>query len=209
MDHESQKTHPQKPFNRDRSAPHQTKDRRSTPRPRTHRSDSLESHSTLSQLSNLSTPAWRAAPKLQKAEASPIVRTPKRDAQGRSYGTGRRKTSAARVWIKPGSGVFCINHTRDLHHYFGNPALEILAVEPLKRLQAEKRYDVWCTVKGGGLSGQAGAIRHGLARALVESDPELRSPLKQHKLLTRDPRMVERKKVGRHGARRGHQFSKR
>ena len=130
------------------------------------------------------------------------------DAQGRAYGTGRRKESVSRVWIRPGTGKVEING-RSAENYFPRPAQRIHALTPLAVTDRKEMMDVRATVKGGGGSGQAGAVRHGLARALKAYDPNLKRLLRQHGLLTRDPRAVERKKYGRHKARRSTQFSKR
>jgi len=126
----------------------------------------------------------------------------------RYYGTGRRKTSIARVWIKPGSGAMVCNG-KPSDQYFHRPSLERLIRQPLAALGKEGQYDIWCTLEGGGISSQAGALRHGIARALVAADERNRSPLRQGGFLTRDPRMVERKKYGHAGARKRFQFSKR
>lgn len=133
---------------------------------------------------------------------------PQIDAQGRSYGTGRRKDAVARVWIKPGAGRFTVNgKTSD--DYFARPTLRQIIVQPLETANRSDQFDVICTVKGGGLSGQAGAVRHGLSRALVAYEPGLRPPLKAGGFMTRDSRVVERKKYGKPKARRSFQFSKR
>jgi small subunit ribosomal protein S9 len=126
-----------------------------------------------------------------------------------NYGTGRRKTSTARVYLRPGKGKFTING-RSFDEHFGNrPALEALVKQPLRDTHTLSKYDILVTVRGGGPSGQAGAIRHGISRALVDANPALRPQLKREGHLTRDPRMKERKKYGLHKARRAHQFSKR
>lgn len=135
-------------------------------------------------------------------------RKPKIDAQGRSYATGKRKDAVARVWIKPGMGKMIING-QEIKDYFVRPVLKMLIDQPLQTVNRLGQYDVWCTVKGGGLSGQAGAIRHGISRALVYYEPELHTPLKQGGFLTRDSRIVERKKYGQAKARKRYQFSKR
>lgn len=137
-----------------------------------------------------------------------IVVEPKIDAQGRAYGTGRRKEATARVWIKPGSGKITING-RDQEQYFARPVLRMVIEQPLVETDRRTEFDVVCTVKGSGLSGQAGAIRHGISRALVAYEPGLRKVLKPHGFMTRDPRTVERKKYGKAKARRSFQFSKR
>lgn len=124
------------------------------------------------------------------------------------YGTGRRKSAVARVWLKPGEGKIEING-RNLTEYLGRPVLEILVRSPLTALDLDGRYDVNARVRGGGISGQAGAVRLGIARALVEYDSEFRKPLRQGGFLTRDSRVKERKKYGRKKARRGFQFVKR
>ena len=134
--------------------------------------------------------------------------TRKRDAQGRAYATGRRKNAIARVWIKPGSGKVTIN-SREEAVYFARPVLRMILRQPLVVAGRETQFDVVATVVGGGLSGQAGAVRHGLARALCEANATLRPALKKAGLLTRDSRAVERKKYGRPGARKRFQFSKR
>jgi small subunit ribosomal protein S9 len=134
--------------------------------------------------------------------------TRKRDAQGRSYATGRRKNAVARVWIKPGSGKVTIN-TREEAVYFARAVLRMILRQPLVVSNRETQFDVVATVKGGGLSGQAGAVRHGISRALVNYEPELKPVLKKHGFMTRDSRMVERKKYGKAKARRSFQFSKR
>ncbi len=124
------------------------------------------------------------------------------------YGTGRRKCAIARVWIQPGEGNITING-RDLKEYLGRPVLEILVKSPLVALAMEGRVDVKATTKGGGITGQAGAVRLGISRALLELDSEFRKPLKREGFLTRDARVKERKKYGRKKARRGFQFVKR
>jgi small subunit ribosomal protein S9 len=134
--------------------------------------------------------------------------TKKRDAQGRSYATGRRKNAVARVWIKPGSGKVTIN-SREEAVYFARPVLRMILRQPLVVTNRETQFDVVATVVGGGLSGQAGAVRHGISRALVNYEPELKPLLKQKGFMTRDSRMVERKKYGKAKARRSFQFSKR
>ena len=124
------------------------------------------------------------------------------------YGTGRRKSSIARVFLTPGTGKITINK-KDIDEYFGLETLKIIARQPLEATNTADKYDAKITVKGGGFTGQAGAIRHGISRALLQSDAELRSELKKAGFLTRDPRMKERKKYGLKGARRAPQFSKR
>ena len=133
---------------------------------------------------------------------------PKIDAQGRAYGTGRRKEAVARVWIKPGSGKITING-RDQEQYFARPVLRMVIAQPLIEAGRETEFDVIATVKGSGLMGQAGAVRHGISRALVAYEPGLRKVLKPFGFMTRDPRVVARKKYGKAKARRSFQFSKR
>ena len=148
---------------------------------------------------------------LQSLSSNPqaaVVREPKIDAQGRAYATGKRKNAVARVWIKPGSGKILVN-TKSVEVFFARPVLRMLIQQPLVATNRNGQYDVTCTVSGGGLSGQAGAVRHGLAKALTYFEPDLRGALKRGGFLTRDPRVVERKKYGRAKARRSFQFSKR
>jgi small subunit ribosomal protein S9 len=147
-----------------------------------------------------------------RAAAQQPAAAPKRerkvDAQGRSYATGKRKDAIARVWLKPGSGKITVNG-RDSTVYFARPVLRMMINQPFGVVNRVGQFDVVCTVAGGGLSGQAGAVRHGISRALTLFEPDLRSALKQGGFLTRDPRTVERKKYGRRKARRSFQFSKR
>jgi len=130
------------------------------------------------------------------------------DAMGRAYSTGKRKSSIARVWIKPGNGIITVNGRKE-EIYFSSKSHRLLLNQPLISSNRKTEIDVICTVKGGGLSGQAGAIRHGISKALVNFDPELRKGLKKEGFLTRDSRVVERKKYGKAKARRSYQFSKR
>jgi small subunit ribosomal protein S9 len=132
----------------------------------------------------------------------------KLDKQGRAYATGKRKNAVARVWIKPGSGKITIN-TKTIEVYFARPVLRMLIQQPFQIANRTGQYDVNCTVSGGGLSGQAGALRHGISRALTYFEPDLRGVLKKGGFMTRDSRVVERKKYGRKKARRSFQFSKR
>ena len=141
-------------------------------------------------------------------ESAVIVKEPKIDALGRSYSTGRRKESTARVWVKRGSGKIQING-KDMNSYFARPVLQMLLNFVFEVTDRKDQFDVMATVKGGGLSGQAGAVRHGLSRALTLFEPDLRKPLKVAGMLTRDSRVVERKKYGRAKARKSFQFSKR
>lgn len=132
----------------------------------------------------------------------------KLDAQGRAYATGKRKESVARVWVKPGPGRIEVNG-KEHDKYFARPVLQMILKQPLVTSNREGQFDITCTVSGGGLSGQAGAVRHGISLALTRYEPELRSALKKEGFLTRDARTVERKKYGRAKARRSFQFSKR
>ena len=136
------------------------------------------------------------------------VRKPNKDKQGRSYATGKRKDAVARVWIMPGKGNITINE-KSIDQYFARPVLKMIINQPFEITNRMNEFDVVCTVKGGGLSGQAGAIKHGISKALNEYEPELRTVLKQAGFLTRDDRVVERKKYGKAKARRSYQFSKR
>jgi small subunit ribosomal protein S9 len=156
-----------------------------------------ETMQSLDQLATLK-PAAPEAPKyIQKI-----------DKQGRAYATGKRKDAVARVWIKPGPGKIVIN-TRTIEVYFARPVLRMLIQQPLVASNRNGQYDVSCTVSGGGLSGQAGAVRHAISKALTQYEPDLRGVLKRGGFLTRDSRVVERKKYGRAKARRSFQFSKR
>ena len=147
------------------------------------------------------------APVIPSAPPAPL-REREVDAQGRSYATGRRKDAVARVWIKPGSGKITVNG-RDQEVYFARPTLRLVINQPFQVAGRDAQYDVVCTVKGGGLSGQASAVKHGIAQALSKFEPALRSAVKAAGFLTRDPRVVERKKYGRAKARKSFQFSKR
>jgi len=147
----------------------------------------------------------------QAAPVPTVVPTdikPRLDAQGRAYATGKRKNAVARVWIKPGPGRIEVNG-RESPVYFARPVLRMLISQPFVASDRLGQFDVWCTVKGGGLSGQAGAVRHGISRALTYFEPGLRPLLKSQGFLTRDSRVVERKKYGKAKARRSFQFSKR
>ena len=141
-------------------------------------------------------------------QATAPVYEPKIDSQGRSYATGKRKNAVARVWIKPGSGKITIND-RDQTVYFARPVLRMMIAQPLQIADRATQFDVVATVEGSGLSGQAGAIRHAISKALTYYEPGLRAVLKPHGFLTRDSRVVERKKYGKAKARRSFQFSKR
>jgi len=142
------------------------------------------------------------------AQPAAPVHVQKLDKSGRAYATGRRKDAVARVWLKPGSGKITVNG-REQEVYFARPTLRLVINQPFDIADRRGQYDVVVTVKGGGLSGQAGAVKHGIAQALTRYEPALRSAIKQAGFLTRDPRVVERKKYGRAKARRSFQFSKR
>lgn len=139
--------------------------------------------------------------------AAPVY-VQKLDAQGRAYATGKRKDAVARVWLKPGPGKIIVNG-KEYVAYFARPVLQLILMQPLTAAERVDQYDVHCTVKGGGLSGQAGAVRHGISKALTYYEPDLRGVLKKGGFLTRDARVVERKKYGKAKARRSFQFSKR
>ena len=155
---------------------------------------------SLADLKSLTSPT-AAAP-------APAAAEPKIDKQGRAYATGKRKNAVARVWIKPGKGTITVN-TRPVEIFFARPVLRMLIQQPLVAANRASQFDVICSVSGGGLSGQAGAVRHGISKALTYYEPDLRSVLKRGGFLTRDSRVVERKKYGRAKARRSFQFSKR
>ena len=157
-------------------------------------SDTMQS---LDQLASLKTAAPEAPKYVKKV-----------DKYGRAYATGKRKDAVARVWIKPGSGNIVIND-RPVDVYFARPVLRMILQQPLQVVNRDGQYDITVSIMGGGLFGQAGAVRHGLAKALTHYEPELRSPLKKEGFLTRDARVVERKKYGKKKARRSFQFSKR
>ena len=146
-------------------------------------------------------------PSLANNEAAPVYEQ-KRDELGRSYATGKRKDAIARVWVKPGSGKITVNG-REVEKYFARPVLRMVINQPFTVANVAGQFDVMCTVKGGGLSGQAGAVRHGISKALALYDPVMRPALKKAGFITRDPRVVERKKYGKAKARRSFQFSKR
>lgn len=139
-------------------------------------------------------------------EAAPAE--PQIDQHGRSYATGRRKNAIARVWVKRGQGIITVNG-KPSNEYFARPVLQMIIDQPFNVAERNGQFDVYCTVTGGGLSGQAGAVRHGISQALTLFEPELRPVLKKGGFLTRDPRVVERKKYGKAKARRSFQFSKR
>jgi small subunit ribosomal protein S9 len=150
---------------------------------------------------------------LGTSTVAPVINTApvhvqKLDAQGRAYATGKRKNAVARVWIKPGKGNVTVNG-REFATYFARPVLQLIVKQPIVATERNDQYDVVVTVAGGGLSGQAGAVRHGISKALNFFEPELRPILKKGGFLTRDPRVVERKKYGKAKARKSFQFSKR
>ncbi len=155
----------------------------------------------LSSLKSLSSTPADAAP------AAP-VHVQKLDAQGRAYATGKRKNAIARVWVKPGTGKIVVNQ-KEFGTYFARPVLQMLLRQPLVAAARDSQFDIVATVVGGGLSGQAGAVRHGISKALTYYEPALRAILKKGGFLTRDSRVVERKKYGKAKARRSFQFSKR
>jgi small subunit ribosomal protein S9 len=169
--------------------------------------DERQSLSDLKTLTGAAEAAPSAGPEaVEIVEAAPVE--PEIDPQGRSYATGRRKDAVARVWIKPGAGRVTVNG-RENEVYFARPVLRMIINQPLVTAGREGQYDIICTVTGGGLSGQAGAVRHGLSHALIRYEPSLRPVLKKNGFLTRDSRVVERKKYGKAKARRSFQFSKR
>lgn len=162
---------------------------------------------SLSDLQGLATGAEGVAVAPAAVEAAPL-RTQEIDSLGRAYATGRRKDAVARVWVKPGTGKVTVNG-RDQEIYFARPTLRLVINQPFSVTDREGQYDVICTVKGGGLSGQAGAVKHGISQALTKYEPALRSAVKAEGFLTRDSRTVERKKYGKAKARKSFQFSKR
>jgi small subunit ribosomal protein S9 len=164
---------------------------------------------TLRDLSALGEKPVAPAPKTPVVTAAAdLPREPRIDKHGRAYATGKRKNAVARVWVKPGSGKLNVNG-KDGERYFARSVLRMMIAQPLVTANRVGQFDVICTVTGGGLSGQAGAVRHGLAKALSCYEPALRTVLKKEGFLTRDSRVVERKKFGRRKARRRFQFSKR
>ncbi|ATE65625.1 30S ribosomal protein S9 [Rhizorhabdus dicambivorans] len=157
---------------------------------------------------DVSTDEAPAAAPVVPAQPTTPLRAQEIDAQGRAYATGRRKDAVARVWLKPGTGKITVNG-RDQEVYFARPTLRLVINQAFGVSEREGQYDVICTVKGGGLSGQAGAVKHGISQALTKYEPILRAPIKAAGFLTRDSRAVERKKYGKAKARRSFQFSKR
>lgn len=160
---------------------------------------------TVQSLGDLGTALGRGGG--EEPETGP-VHVQKIDAQGRAYATGKRKDAVARVWVKPGPGRITVNK-KPYDEYFARPVLQMVIRQPLLVAARDGQFDIVCTVSGGGLSGQAGAVRHGISKALTHYEPELRGVLKRVGFLTRDSRVVERKKYGRAKARRSFQFSKR
>ena len=158
----------------------------------------------LNSLAELGAATGRTA---QAAPAAPVY-VQKLDRQGRAYATGKRKDAIARVWVRPGSGRITVND-KEFQAYFARPVLQMVLQQPIVAVNRQGQYDVHVTVTGGGLSGQAGAVRHGISKALTYYEPGLRPILKKGGFLTRDPRVVERKKYGKAKARRSFQFSKR
>lgn len=179
-------------------------------------SDNRQSLSDLAGLTGAPAAEVAAAPAVTIAEAvtaAPVappmpLRERIVDAQGRAYATGRRKDAVARVWIMPGTGRVIVNG-RDQNSYFARPTLRLVINQPFEVTDRKDQFDVICTVKGGGLSGQAGAVKHGISQALTKYEPALRAPVKAAGFLTRDSRTVERKKYGKAKARKSFQFSKR
>ena len=176
-------------------------------------SDTRQSLSDLGQIASgqpaaPAAAATEAAAPVQPAQPEAPLREQQLDADGRAYATGRRKDAVARVWLKPGTGKITING-RDQEVYFARPTLRLVINQVFDIAERTGQYDVVATVKGGGLSGQAGAVRHGISQALTRYEPALRTTVKREGFLTRDPRVVERKKYGKAKARRSFQFSKR
>ena len=167
-----------------------------------------EEKATLQDLKDLTVEAAVVADTVNADTDETAERVAVIDAQGRSYATGKRKNAIARVWIKRGSGKVTVNG-RDQETYFARPTLRLVVNQPFQVSGRESQYDVIATVKGGGLSGQAGAVKHGISKALTYQEPELRPALKAAGFMTRDSRVVERKKYGKAKARRSFQFSKR
>ena len=161
-------------------------------------SDEIKSLSQLETVSDVS----------QNNNETAAEREPERDSLGRSYATGKRKDAVARVWLKPGSGRVLVNG-KEMNSYFARPVLQMILRQPFQVAGVEDQFDVTASVKGGGLSGQAGAVKHGISKALQLYEPKFRAPLKASGFLTRDSRVVERKKYGKRKARRSFQFSKR
>ncbi len=171
-------------------------------------SEEIKSLSDLkSAVSDSDAPAAEGETTAMVSESAPVYEQ-KRDAQGRSYATGKRKDAIARVWVMPGTGKITVNG-REVAKYFARPVLQMVISQPFKVANVVGQFDVVCTVAGGGLSGQAGAVKHGISKALSHYDPQVRPALKKAGFLTRDSRVVERKKYGKAKARKSFQFSKR
>ena len=170
--------------------------------------EKIESLKDIKSAAKAKTAKASASKAATASESETAARKPNRDKQGRSYATGKRKDAVARVWIKPGKGNITINE-KSVDQYCARPVLKMIINQPFEITNRVNEFDVICTVKGGGLSGQAGAIKHGISKALNEYEPELRAVLKKAGFLTRDDRVVERKKFGKAKARRSYQFSKR
>ena len=170
--------------------------------------EKVESLSDLKELTGDAPAADAADADTMPAQPAAPLREQELDKHGRAYATGRRKDAVARVWLKPGSGKVTVNG-RDQEVYFARPTLRLVIAQPFQVAGRDGQYDVVATVRGGGLSGQAGAVKHGIAQALARYEPVLRAPVKAAGFLTRDSRVVERKKYGRAKARRSFQFSKR
>ena len=162
----------------------------------------------IKSLDDLKAAVSGAASGTSAAAPAAAPREPKRDALGRSYATGKRKNAIARVWVKPGSGKVVVNG-KEMAAYFARPVLQMILKQPFEIANVVGQFDVYATVVGGGLSGQAGAVKHGISKALQLYEPSLRAALKAAGFLTRDSRVVERKKYGKAKARRSFQFSKR
>ena len=167
-----------------------------------------DNRQSLSDLAALQGDADSAAARHNDGVSAAPLREQQIDAQGRAYATGKRKNAIARVWIRPGSGKVVVNG-RDQTEYFARPTLRLVINQPFDVAERRDQYDVIATVKGGGLSGQAGAVKHGISQALTRFEPTLRTVVKHAGFLTRDPRVVERKKYGKAKARKSFQFSKR
>lgn len=170
--------------------------------------DEIKSLSDLKSAVGTETGADGETAVMERPSESAPVYEQKRDEHGRSYATGKRKDAIARVWVKPGTGKITVNG-RDITVYFARPVLRMVIGQPFTVANVTGQFDVVCTVTGGGLSGQAGAVRHGISKALTNYDPQVRPALKKAGFLTRDSRVVERKKYGKAKARKSFQFSKR
>lgn len=169
--------------------------------------DTRDTRQSFADLGTIQDSAGNQAPTINHNPPAPL-REQEIDAQGRAYATGKRKNAIARVWLKPGTGKIIVNG-KDQTVYFARPTLRLVINQPFDIAERRDQYDVMCTVVGGGLSGQAGAVKHGISVALTRYEPTLRGAVKAAGFLTRDPRVVERKKYGKAKARRSFQFSKR